>query len=158
VRVIISILSISPLRIRLFSRTFRYRKNLNLIFFGDDGKENDARLNMRYIGKGFITSGRRAREADFDDMNLNLSNLKFNAYRIDYLYKTLKLALENDVDVLTYVSPLPPTVFKTIESYKVIHSRIQQICDSLQITLLDFNLINQRTNLFVDDNFMDSIT
>ncbi len=142
-----------PSSLRLFSNTFRYRRQFKTIWFGE---EKDQGLNLKYMGKGFVTSERKATAQELRRNEYRNTPFDFNENRVRYLKKTLELALESHAYVLAITSPLPPSVFKDIQNYGIIHEKIKNICDAYHIEFIDLNLINDDLHLFGDSAFMDT--
>ena len=146
-----------PSSLRLFSHTFRYRRNFSHFFLpSENTRKEKYRLNLTYIGKGFVTSPNKITSENLIDHEFKDQKIEFNQYRISYLKKTIRLALENHTCVLGVISPLPPTVFADIPNYRYIHQTIASIYESYGIKLLDLNIINQHTPIVEDIDFIDS--
>ncbi len=146
-----------PSSLRLFCRTFRYRRNFcNFFLPSENSRKEKYRLYLSYVGKGFVTSPNHTTAEELAMHEFRDQNVEFNSYRISYLKKTIHLALENHVCVLGVISPLPPAVFRDISNYPFIHQTIAAIYDSYGLKLLDFNIITQHTSLVDNDDFIDS--
>ncbi|MBD3287987.1 hypothetical protein GF337_04215 [candidate division KSB1 bacterium] len=146
-----------PSSLRLFSRTFHYRRNIRKFFEpSEDTQKEKYRLNLSYIRKGFVTSAKKATPEELAYHEFKNKTAEFNSYRLLYLKKTIRFALKNHACVVGVISPLPPSVFSDIFDYTRIHDRISAIYESFGITLIDLNLINQERAIVFDDDFMDS--
>lgn len=149
-----------PSSLRLFSKTFSKRRNIKRYFTQNEAdnedKNNQNDLGLKYFGKGFVTSSRIVTSQELKDNEFKNEAVQFNDYRISFLIKNIDLIIQNNVQLLAVISPLPPTIFKDIKDYSVIHDKINDLCENRGIELLDFNIINRQYNLFDDKDFMDT--
>lgn len=111
-----------------------------------------------YEGLGYVRSDGVVSKKDLTTNN-KFNNYKgpiWNKKRLLYDEKAIQLCIANNVKILLVTAPLPPTTLKLIKNYSSIHDKFNAIAKRNGVQYIDYNYINNKSNLFTDKNFKDS--
>lgn len=108
-----------------------------------------------YRGNGFfITNNTVKPEALLPDAHPFPTEYQpLHPRQIEYLKKLVALAHENDIKILFFSAPMPPTIRGRIHYYNKLYEDISTIATELKIPYCDFNL--EKSLLLVDTDFAD---
>ncbi|MDB5083474.1 MAG: hypothetical protein JWN30_360 [Bacilli bacterium] len=113
-----------------------------------------------YKGKGFVVNDGVASQKQLTQTNrLKVYQDKtpdWDPKKLAYIQKIITLCKQKNIPLLLVTSPLPPSTMKFLSNnYQNIHDHYQQIADQNGVKYIDYNLINEQNQLFVDKNFKD---
>lgn len=108
-----------------------------------------------YRGNGFfITDNTVKKEALLPDAHpFSVEYQPFHPRQVEYLKKLVALARENDIKVLFFSAPMPPTIRGRINYYNKLYDDCSAIATELNIPYCDFNL--EKSLLLADTDFAD---
>ena len=112
-----------------------------------------------YRSKGYTYCDYNMLPDEFDKTNqfkgLDGAQWQPDETQVKYLTKLVELCRDNNVDVIFVTAPIANVSMDYIKNYNLIHDKVQEIANTLNVPYLDYNYINGENNLLTNDNFRD---
>ena len=146
-----------PSSLKIFSKIYNNRGAMELWSSPLLGEKivDDLDRKSIYGGKGYWENDRIVSESELLNNEFRGTKIKINGFRLDYLKKLIKLALNNGCKVILVSAPIPPTSYKELKNYEDFYQDLAKVAEYYKIDYIDFNIINAKEKLFKDAHFQD---
>lgn len=144
-----------PSNFKRISKAYTNRFGVKLYFSPVLGEELNFDSNDTRYYKGYVENDSIATVEQLQNNEFKKYSIKLSKYRLNYLEKTIQLALSKKGKVLLVTAPIPPSCFPDVRDYGNYHEVIKNIAEKYSIDLIDYNLLNQQQKLFGDYHFKD---
>lgn len=159
--------------VKYYFKPVRYQQDVfnywNKEFVEDFEEEHDVELLntdteaiagvSRHKGRGFIYSDIIMPSSEFYEKNqfvgLDGDEWVFNEAQKEYVEKIVKLARENDIEIVFVTAPIATISMEHIVNYDGIHNKIANLAKELDVPYLDYNMVNMEENMLENKNFRD---
>lgn len=104
-----------------------------------------------YCGRGFSYAFAK-KEAPYSIVQFSEEDI--DAESLEYFYKTVQYCKDNNIELIYFISALPPYRLKN-ENHDAVHKYFSKLCAEENVRFLDGNYIKQEFMPRSDDDFMD---
>jgi hypothetical protein len=109
--------------------------------------------------RGFIYSNIVIPESEFHETNQFIgfdgATWDFNETQKSYIEKIVKLCKDEGITPIFVTAPIANVSMEYIKNYDMLHKKIADFADELDVPYRDYNIVNEEKNLFVNENFRD---
>lgn len=112
-----------------------------------------------YHSKGYVYCNMNMLEEEFDDANqfknFDGKNWFMDNTQKEYLNKIIQLCKENDIELIFVTAPVANVSMELMKNYNIVHEIISDFAKNSNIPYIDYNIVNENTELLTNDNFRD---
>lgn len=112
-----------------------------------------------YRSKGYVYCNMGMLPSEYDETN-QFKNLDGKYWELDdtqygYVKKIAQLCEQKGSELVLVTAPIALVSMDYIKNYDIIHSKLQQIANDVGANYIDYNIVNQQTNMLTNENFRD---
>lgn len=110
-------------------------------------------------GRGFIYSEIVIPSSEYYETNqfvgFDGAKWEFNETQKGYVRKIVDLCRDNNINILFVTAPIANVSMEYINNYHMLHKKVAAFAKELNVSYIDYNMINLEKNLFTNENFRD---